>query len=395
MEISDEYWVYAQIAKHQQHIQKFKQTKIGKWLVFSDNRDHDENWRKIKQATEDGFLGVSAKAATAKPNPNANSMNEKVICVYTYNWLDVNDVYRVEKNLRAIGIEQTLYYKTDSDTIAGLYKSKGAKNISKYVSKAIKSYQQYALGSLHGVGSDTITILQEIGIKNFDDLIAFDTSKKLVGYGISTERINKLKLSALAQIEKKIYKLSCDEFPEGEIVHFDIETDLGNSFINKKIWNIAIHHRKTTKRFFAKTWEQEKNILEDFIQYIKNVKNPILISYSGVGFDKNILYSALKRHDLDSEYFIECVHYDLCTIIRQNYVLPIDSFGLKSVGRFLGYDFKNNFWDGLYVANEYIRCQQTGKKLPKNIFNYIDDDVKSMDFIMTQLKKRQDIIHIV
>lgn len=394
-EITEGYWVYASVVKSQGHPQKFKQTKSGKWLVFSDIKDHDSIWQKIKRATQDGLLGVGAKAATSKPNPNAPSVDEKVICIYTYNWLDIDDVYRVEKTLRKIGIEQTLYYKTDSDTIAGQYKINGSKNISKYVSKASKSYKKFDLASLHGIGNDKIQILKRIGIKNFDDLLAFNTSKKLSGVGISTERINKLKLSALSQIENKIYRLTPIEFPEGEIIHFDIETDLSLSLTTKKVWSIAIHHNKKIKHFYAETWKQEKNILKDFLFYIKKVDNPHLFSYSGVGFDKNILSAALKRHGLDFEYFLSRNHLDLCTLIRQNYILPIGTYGLKPVGKYFGYRFKQGHLDGLYVAMQYLHCQETGAKLSKNIFSYIEDDVKSMDFIINKLKTRKDIKHII
>ena len=393
--ITEDYWVYASLLKQQSHPQKYKLSKSGKWLVFSDMNDHNENWQKIKRATQEGILGVGAKAATAKPNPNAPSENEKVICVYTYNWLDINDVYRVERALRKIGIDLTLFYKIDIDTLAGQYKVNGSKNISKYVSKSTKSYKKFELTSLHGIGYDKIKILKGIGIKDFDNLLAFDTSKKLSGVGISNERINKLKLSALAQIENKIFRLTPIEFPEGEIIHFDIETDLSLSFTTKKVWSVAIHHNKKVKRFFAETWTEEKKMLKDFLAYIKKIKSPHLFSYSGVGFDKNILSAALKRHDLDSDFFLKCNHYDLCTLIRQNYILPIGSYGLKQVGKYFGYKFKHEHLDGLYVAMQYLHCQHTGNKLPKNIFDYIEDDVKSMDFIINQLKTRTDIKHII
>lgn len=394
-QVTEHYWVYASAHANIQHPRKYKQIKSGKWLIFSDIKDHDSVWQKVKRATQKGILGVGAKAATAVPNPTAICEDEKVICVYTYNWLDVKDVYRVEKALRKIGIEQTLYYKSDTDTLAGQYKVNGSKNISKYVSKSTKSYKRFALHSLHGIGDDKVKILHRIGIKNFDDLLSFDTSRKLTGVGISTPRINKLKLSALAQIEEQIYRLTPFEFPTGEIIHFDIETDLSYSYTTKRVWSIAIFYKNKVKHFFAKSWRSEKTILRQFLMYIKKIDNPLLFSYSGVGFDKNILSAALKRHDLDFEYFLNCTHYDLCTVIRQNYVLPIGAYGLKQIGKFFGYKFKHEHLDGLYVAMQYLHCQRTGKKLPQSIFSYIEDDVKSMDFILTQLLTRKDIKHLI
>lgn len=390
-QITDGYWVFASVKEQTNHKRKFKNNKTGKWLVFVDIKELDKTWKIIKQATEKGILGIGAKAATAKSNPNASSENEKVICIYTYNWQDVDDVYRIEKSIRSIGVETTLYYKTDQDTGEGNYKVNGSTNISKYISKATKSFKKFDLASLNGIGYEKVEILKRIGIKNFDDLLSFDTSQKLERVGVSTQYINKLKLYALSQIENKIYKLRPVPIPNSEIVHFDIETDLSLSYHTKKVWSVAVYHNNKVKRFYADTWKHENKILKDFLKFIKDLENPSLFSYSGVGFDKNILASAFKRHDLDADYFINCNHFDLCTLLRQNYVMPVKSYGLKEVGKFLGYKFKNDHFDGLYVAMKYIQCQRTGEKLPKDIFHYIDDDVKAMDFIIKQIQTRQDI----
>ena len=106
--------------------------KSGKWLVFVDVNNIDEVWQQIKNATENGKLGGSAKVATAKQNPNATNLDTKVICVYTYDWTDEQDVRRVREELRTLGILKKIPYKTDEDTIIGKYSVKGNKRISKY-----------------------------------------------------------------------------------------------------------------------------------------------------------------------------------------------------------------------------------------------------------------------
>ncbi|MFH1325844.1 MAG: hypothetical protein ABIH48_00035, partial [Candidatus Falkowbacteria bacterium] len=118
--------------------------------------------------------------------------------------LDVDDVYRVEKELRKIGITSTLFYKTDADTLEGNYKISGAKGISKYISKQVVNYKNVTLNSLHNVGYRKLEILENIGISNIKQLFDFDTSKKLKGVGISSNTILKLKMFALAQLERKI-----------------------------------------------------------------------------------------------------------------------------------------------------------------------------------------------
>ncbi len=389
--IKDEsFWVHNSSFSSKEHVRKFNQYKVGKWLIFIDIKELDKTWKIIRKATENGNLGIGAKAATAKPNPYAISQNEKVICVYTYNWLDIDDVYRVEKELRKIGINSTIFYKTDDDSIERNYKITGAKGISKYISKKVDNYSEISLNSLHNIGSKKLEILKNIGITTVEELLDFDTSQKLKGVGIVSDSILKLKIFALSQIEKKIYRLDSFEFPNGNIIYYDIETDIGFSFKTKKVWSIAVLCNKEYKNFFAETWADENKILDEFINYIKTINNPILLSYSGVGFDKNILFYALERYKLESEYFFNLPHYDLCSILKKNFILPIKGYDLKEVRKFLGY--KSESFDGFFVAMQYIRYQGTGEKLSDEIFNYIKDDVYSIEYIINELKsKRNDI----
>jgi hypothetical protein len=104
----------------------------GKWLLFVPVAEIDEVWAKVKDATEQGLLGGLAKVATAKPNPNATKSDTKVICVYTYDSTDAEDVRRVRAALRELGIVDKIPYKTDNDTRGGNYARRGHTRISKY-----------------------------------------------------------------------------------------------------------------------------------------------------------------------------------------------------------------------------------------------------------------------
>lgn len=106
--------------------------KCGKWLVFVPLAQIDELWAKIKPATEQGRLGDFAKVSSAQPRPTATSPHEKVICVYTYDWTDEEDVRRIRQELRALGITRKIAYKADETTLAGKYANQGHKRISKY-----------------------------------------------------------------------------------------------------------------------------------------------------------------------------------------------------------------------------------------------------------------------
>lgn len=129
-EVTDVYWVYAKRGEG-----KYPKLTLrsGKWLVFVDKKDVDEVWAKIKKAVEEGKLGNDAKVATAKPNRLATNPNKRVICVYTYDYTDEQDIRRVREELRHLGINSRIPYKTDEDTLSGKYQITGHTRISKYL----------------------------------------------------------------------------------------------------------------------------------------------------------------------------------------------------------------------------------------------------------------------
>jgi len=128
-QVTDDYWLYTErkIGTYPEPTEN-----CGKWLVFVHVSQVDELWTKIKDATDEGLLGSSAKVATLRPNPNARDSDRKVICVYTYDWTDEVDVRRVRQGLRQLGVTSRIAYKADEDTYAGRYVVQGDKRISKY-----------------------------------------------------------------------------------------------------------------------------------------------------------------------------------------------------------------------------------------------------------------------
>jgi len=91
----------------------------GKWLIFCSKEEVDSIWSKIKKAQDKGFLGDMSKVSTALSQKYKNS----VICVYTYDSTDKDDVLRVRKSLSDLGFTDILNYKRDIETINGVYGS--------------------------------------------------------------------------------------------------------------------------------------------------------------------------------------------------------------------------------------------------------------------------------
>lgn len=104
----------------------------GKWLIFVDRSEVDQLWRKLSVATRAGILGGIIKVSTARPNPNSPDPKRHVICVYSYDYTDTVDVFRIRAALRDLGVTEKIGYKTDSATKQGLYKVAGHTRVSMF-----------------------------------------------------------------------------------------------------------------------------------------------------------------------------------------------------------------------------------------------------------------------
>ena len=92
----------------------------GKWMAFERNarqsKKMDEQWAKVKQGVRDNKLGFSAKITDGNPG-------SRVMCIYTYSFLDEVDVWRVLDQLHAVGVYPSTW-KADIMTLLGIYSSK-------------------------------------------------------------------------------------------------------------------------------------------------------------------------------------------------------------------------------------------------------------------------------
>ncbi|XP_035223071.1 uncharacterized protein LOC118195844 isoform X1 [Stegodyphus dumicola] len=101
----------------------------GKWMLFSYNNLEQQDWRwlVLQLLVKNGILS-RLKASTA-----LNS-ERSVICCYT---ADSSDKILAKKAADAIRESITynciMYYKTNEDSVAGVYRKEGHTNISKYM----------------------------------------------------------------------------------------------------------------------------------------------------------------------------------------------------------------------------------------------------------------------
>ena len=112
-------------------------TTCGKWLLFPAPESYAREWRLVAEATAEGKLGPTSKAATLDfGNPSG------LICIYTYDFTDTEDVRRVLEELVELGVcrpdAKPIYYKADIYTYLDIKSDNGYKiRASLYSSKEV------------------------------------------------------------------------------------------------------------------------------------------------------------------------------------------------------------------------------------------------------------------
>ncbi|KIV81939.1 hypothetical protein PV11_04086 [Exophiala sideris] len=89
-----------------------KNVTCGKWMLFPEASDVDWVWAIVAKGVWEGKLGISAKVATAtdagpttdEGDERARGREQRLICVYTYDFSDKDDVKRVLLGLKQLGL---------------------------------------------------------------------------------------------------------------------------------------------------------------------------------------------------------------------------------------------------------------------------------------------------
>ena len=98
----------------------------GKWMLFPMADDVNRIWSLVATATANGELGHAAKVAT---DDGSGNVRPRLICVYTEDFSDKEDVRRVLERLVDMGLvkrkgpmgeERGIYYKADAFTGLGI-----------------------------------------------------------------------------------------------------------------------------------------------------------------------------------------------------------------------------------------------------------------------------------
>ena len=244
--------------------------------------------------------------------------------------------------------------------------------------KNCKDYliQKGDLTLLHGISANSIKKFKDRGIKSIRDILSIN-DEELDEF----DSLKKIKLKAKSYVDGKIYQKADFKKLEGDLIFLDVETDI----FCERIWLIGIENNGKIVQFFAKNYNEEKKILREFLDFLKKKRNSILVTYSGTNFDFKVILNSLKRNKLSTDIFESLQKVDMCSKIRRSFIVPSQSYKLKPLAKFLGYNFRHPDLNGFLVAASYEKCLQENKQLDKKYFEYNEDDCLSLKFLYEQL----------
>ncbi len=152
--VTDTFWIRAY--RHDEEPLPNEMEKVGKWLLFVPEDHLDACWKRVREATVGGQLGISAKTATSKENPLASKQGIKLICVYTEDYEDTTDIFQVLTWLRRLGFTGRLNYKTNEATLEKRYRFNNSGPVSLYTSPP-GAYELWRTGGKGAIRSEPTT----------------------------------------------------------------------------------------------------------------------------------------------------------------------------------------------------------------------------------------------
>jgi len=183
--------------------------------------------------------------------------------------------------------------------------------------------------------------------------------------------------------------------PRGYPIYFDIETDTRWT----KIWlsGVVDGRNMEYKMFYADTWNDEKQMLQELGDYLECRPGMPLYHFSSNGFDVRVTRAACLRNGIHDHPIFHHPHIDIFNVIDTAFYIPLTKengrrdMRLKSLAAFLGYDMTldnhEGYMDGKECAMHYEDHANHGIPLNNTVFQYNRNDVYMLEFVLRKLSE--------
>lgn len=229
---------------------------------------------------------------------------------------------------------------------------------------------------LHGVGPAYTWKLALSGIQTIQELLDYhDLSELSESSSIPFKVLRMIRLKARSIVNDEIIQVAPFWMPRMEPIYLDIET------VPKwdKVWLIGLLIEDMFIQLYARDYDDEVRILTEFNKIISQYRDRFLVTWTR--FDTRVLRKRMEVHGLPLSYMNMLGHVDLKLKMRRCFIFPTRGYGLKRVGKFLKYPFKNPHLDGLAVSCQYQDHIERGDKLNPEVFEYNEDDVSALQYL--------------
>jgi Icc-related predicted phosphoesterase/uncharacterized protein YprB with RNaseH-like and TPR domain len=241
------------------------------------------------------------------------------------------------------------------------------------------------LRSIPGIGRSTAKKLIDLGIENIEELsnASIEVLKEEIPH--TSRSWETLLGRAEARQTGTPQFLKTPNFPAPPRVYLDIETDLNPKSL---VWLIGLYNDQADEieYFFAETPEQEKEMLGNFLSYLKQHSDASLFHYSTTRFDERILKTRLQANKLPIPEQIE-ESVDVGAELEKCVAMPTTSNTLTSVAGEFGYNFTYPSMNGRDVATTYLNCLENNQAVPERLFEYNRDDVLAVKQIVDWMER--------
>jgi Icc-related predicted phosphoesterase/uncharacterized protein YprB with RNaseH-like and TPR domain len=234
-----------------------------------------------------------------------------------------------------------------------------------------------------GIGEPSAGRLREVGIRTVEELAAapLELIRRVPHLG---ENPAVLRARAQARVQERPILFRAPSLPSGRRLFLDIETDLRQEYV----WLVGFCTDKggRYKAFFAERPTDEKRILVEFLDFMKNFPAAPILTCSNNRFEQRVLRDRFVANGLDDSICKRIV--DLYSPITRSVALPAGSCRVKDMGASLGYQYKHPDLDGFDVAslyqNTYLFLKNETKRheLKRKLIEYNEDDVRCLPYIL-------------
>ena len=251
-------------------------------------------------------------------------------------------------------------------------------------------YRKGGLSLIHGIGEVRQEQLYNLGIKNIHDLAKADATKFLPSMG----GIKGMITHAKSWI--KLRPIYFGEHPppvSSELIILDLEYD---QFVLIWLVGLLVVDTKGMEcyQFFAEEKSKEREILINLTNLLSRYNSHQILTWKGANADIPQLETAWRRCKLPTSKLadLEDRHLDLYQLTLNSCRFPLKSFGLKEVGKYLGFTRKHEDINGLlapHLYNQYLRMPKMSKEkrlLKTKLLEYNREDLEATLFILNELK---------